>query len=1324
MIGKFSLIILSLFSASIFAQSEVRIISSDRNSIIIEYSPVYTDTSSVNIENTDYIRISFKNGLVTEPEKWGIPAVPAASLNIGVPSEFGNTIEILGSTSIILNGLIVPKPDHVKKGISFTPVFRVSPDYNAYRDESEIVSYGEFGYIRNLPVQTVRISPVKFDPSARKITLYKTIRFRINFSRNQKMVSVQPDNFAAGSVLNFEVAKYWMRERKAHSLKKTIINSVLADGKWVKFEAPEEGIYKITYSMLSSYGIDPSSVDPRTIKIYNNGGKPLAENPTAARPADLVENAIIVTGQDDGKFDQGDYVLFYGRGNNFWDYDTTANSIKRVFNIYTDHNYYWITSGGVPGKRAENKPGLNQTDAYVQTSSKGFLSRDDDKINILNSGRKFLGDDFTNITTSRTYTNKLDGRINGTAIEYHLTFVTASSNPTAIDVEENNTNIWHLNMPTGVGEYVDGKEYFSTVYYNDILPDNRSSLKFSFTPNSTSAKGYLDYFEIIYQKELRAFNDFLLFYSKDTSAIIEYHLSGFSNSNIKVFDVSDYPDMQQVTNFNMLSGGECHFQASEQQGNVSKYIAIAGDNYKTPVNPQDGENSNLHGISDGARFIIITHKNFMEAAQRLKDYRQNQARNKLSTIIVDIDQIFNEFAGGLPDITGIRDFLKYAFDNWQTAPEYVLFLGSGNYDYKNVLGYNTNFLPPYETAESFDEIYSWTSDDFFVNLDADPGQKVDLATGRITCKTLEEANHVVDKIIYYENDTEKGLWRNLITLVADDGYQGAVYQTDAFTRSSENLANLYIPASYNFNKLYMAAFPIVLTGNGKRMPSGNKAILNAMNEGTLIVNYVGHGAPYVWADEFIFEQGVSIPQLQNDKYFFLSAATCDFGYFDDPAFVSAAEELVIDPNAGAIASLSSTRPVFQGNNEALMYAFFTQLMKQGSDSTRGVPLGKAMFETKQDLTDTNSKKFFMFGDPTLRLLNPQYNAIIDSINGEAVMDSVQIKALSNTSISGRIIKPDSSLWDNFNGEGTLEVFDSKRTETLQNLNNYQITRQGGIIFRGRVSVNNGNFTADFVVPKDISYQDQSGKIEFYFLNQVNDGLGYTNKIIVGGTDTSAINDGKGPDIDIYFDDASATNSNLINPNSTLVIKLSDETGLNTTGTGIGHQLEGILNNQEQNPIDFSKYFTGDLDAGGKSGEVNYKFSNLEQGDYSLQIKAWDVFNNFSTETVYFSVVSGDDLTIRDVYNYPNPFSDQTTFTFQRNQTSDAEIRIKIYTVSGRLIREIEKYHTTDKFVRVDWDGRDQDGNKIANGTYLYKIIVKNLAGDFTKSVLGKLAVIR
>ncbi|HEX9252022.1 MAG TPA: FlgD immunoglobulin-like domain containing protein, partial [Ignavibacteriaceae bacterium] len=283
---------------------------------------------------------------------------------------------------------------------------------------------------------------------------------------------------------------------------------------------------------------------------------------------------------------------------------------------------------------------------------------------------------------------------------------------------------------------------------------------------------------------------------------------------------------------------------------------------------------------------------------------------------------------------------------------------------------------------------------------------------------------------------------------------------------------------------------------------------------------------------------------------------------------------------------------------------------------------------------------------------------------------------------------------------------------------------GGLIFNGRVSITNGKFSENFIVPKDISYENKNGKVILYFLDNSVDGLGYTNKIIVGGTDSTLANDGKGPEIEIYFDDVANTNGYLVNQNPSLIVKLSDETGLNTTGTGVGHKLEGILNQQLNNPIDFTNHFTGDLDAGGRTGSINYKFSALSNGDYELLVKAWDVFNNFSEENTFFSVVDGSDLEIRDVYNYPNPFSDRTQFTFQQNLTQPIDVKIKIYTIAGRLIKEIEKNNLNEKFAVIDWDGRDADGDPLANGTYLYKLIVKSVDGEFSKSVLGKLAVIK
>ncbi len=859
--------------------------------------------------------------------------------------------------------------------------------------------------------------------------------------------------------------------------------------------------------------------------------------------------------------------------------------------------------------------------------------------------------------------------------------------------------------------------------YNGDLPENRSVLNFTVVPSGVTAVGYLDYFTIQYEKELKAFGDNLMFFSDPNGGIIEYYLNGFTSSNIKVFDITDYSNVKSVSNYSMLSGSEVHFQFDESATQRSKYYAVGSDAFKTPSNPVEVQNSNLRGEEQGAKFIIVTNKAFRDAANNLKNYRENQAPVTISTYVADIEQIYNEFSGGIIDPTAVRDYLKYAFDNWTIKPQYVLLFGKGTYDYKNIEKYGDNFVVTWQTEESLALLNSYTTDDFFGRVSGNDNV-VDLALGRITCANPGEANAMVNKIIDYELNQERGDWRNLITLISDDGLKSdGTYEGALHTAPSENLVNTYFPKSFNFNKIYSAAYPDVITGQGRRKPDVNKAIIDAINEGTLFLNYFGHGSPELWAHEVIFEKSVVLPQLQNDKYFFLGAATCDFGYFDIPNYQSAAEAIMFLPNSGAIASFTASRLVFAGSNEALMYRFITNLFNSGKDTLNlGIPIGKAALVSKT--TQVNDQKYNIFGDPTLRLLVPQYVANIDSINGQNLTVDVQIKALSKTKIDGTVLKPDNTPWTDFNGEGFLTIYDSERRVLLSAIGNYPVNMPGGLIFNGRVSINNGKFSENFIVPKDISYENKNGKVIFYFLDNSVDGLGYTNKIIVGGTDSSIANDGKGPDIEIYFDDVAYSNGYLVNQNPNLIVKLSDETGLNTTGTGVGHKLEGVLNQQLNDPIDFTNHFTGDLDAGGRTGAINYKFSSLANGDYELLVKAWDVFNNFSEENTFFSVVDGSDLEIRDVYNYPNPFRDNTQFTFQQNLAQPIDVKIKIYTIAGRLIKEIEKTNLNERFAVIDWDGRDADGDQLANGTYLYKVIVKSVDGQFSKSVLGKLAVIK
>jgi hypothetical protein len=498
-----------------------------------------------------------------------------------------------------------------------------------------------------------------------------------------------------------------------------------------------------------------------------------------------------------------------------------------------------------------------------------------------------------------------------------------------------------------------------------------------------------------------------------------------------------------------------------------------------------------------------------------------------------------------------------------------------------------------------------------------------------------------------------------------------------------------------------------------------------MNQGTLLINYIGHGNPEVWAHEYVFERAVIIPQLTNDKYFFLCAATCDFGYYDIPNFQSGAEEMLFLKNAGSIATFNSGRLVFSGQNHQLNYELMSNLLNLPRDTmSLNVPLGLSVLKTKQVYNTVNAQKFHLLGDPTLRLNVPQYSGTIDSINGQPLIADVQIRALSNSRIAGTILKQDGTKWNEFNGEGLLTVFDSERIKLLEEINNYPMLIQGGVIFRGRVSISNGEFTADFVVPKDISYENKNGKIIFYFSDVELDGLAFTDKIIVGGTDTTAVNDGNGPEIEIFFENANYVSSYLVGSDPNLIVKLFDETGLNTTGTGVGHKLEGILNNDEGNPIDFTDYFVGELDAGSRQGEINYQFNKMSDGDYTLEVKAWDVFNNFSKEESFFTVITSNNLVIRDVYNYPNPFTSSTTFTFQHNLSQPVDVKINVYTIAGRLIKQVEEKNIDQKFVKVDWDGTDGDGDHLGNGTYLYKLIVNTTDGEFTESVLGKLSIVK
>jgi hypothetical protein len=1324
---KFYIVLFLFFYTSLFANSDIKIIQSSQTSLIVEYIPTYRSITDINIDLGTFKEIDLAGGIINSAKEISLPQIPFREINIGVPSEFGNTIQVLQSDYSIIPGKIIPIPAYIKDDFSFKRIYSISEEYDN-NTETDLVVFGSYGEVRELAVQTIKIYPVQFNASSQSVKLYNKIIFRINFSLPSGERIKISDKKLKSIVVNFNEAVNWGLKNKAEkSLNKVSSNDGLSSGVWYKFETSSEGIYKIDYNSLSSYGINPDNVDPRTIKIYNGGGYQLSENLSDPRPEDITEIAISVIGESDGRFDLADYILFYGRPPNFWHFNSSQEKLVRNKHYYDESNFYFITSGGTDGKRIQTKASLNSANTFKQSSTIQGLFYEDDRLNLFKSGRLYIGDEFSVNNNGRTYINSLNNRVSGSTVNYTFQFVNYSERNIVLEARENNNVFFSASLSGAPWQYELARLNTVSGSFNGNIPDNRSVLNLNFKTNNTSDLGYLDYYEIQWQAQLRAVDDYLIIFSYDTTAVIEYEISDFTNSGMHAFDVTEFENVKQIDNV-FISGGQLKFQVDETENNIRKYLVCTPAKYLTPDNPVQIDNSNLRSNLMGAQLLIITNKIFREQAERLKNYRENDSPNPLSTRVIFIDDIFNEFSSGMLDPTGIRDFLTFAYENYSPSPFYVLFFGDGNYDYLNREGYSNNFIPTYQTLNSLHYIDSFPTDDYFA--DAVGSNRIDFAHGRISVRSPEEADLIIDKIIEYETESEKGLWRNTMTLIADDGpAETGVDDRGRHTVQSERLSNYYIPKYFNQNKIYLAAYPTVFTGLGRRKPAVNTEIISAVNNGTLILNFIGHGNRKTWAHERVFERETTIPQFNNDKYFFLTAATCNFGEYDDPGVQSATEELLLLSGKGSIGGFSASRPVYSDQNARLNDSLFSNLFIKKDSVNKPLRVGHAFFNAKQSSlgSDANSKKFHIFGDPTLKLNEPDLPVSIDSINNQALNLDVQIKALGQVDLDGHVLNRDGSL-SNFNGEGIISVFDAERVVDLKEINDTPERRkmilQGGVIFRGRVSVTNGNFSANFVVPKDISYDSTNGKVVAYVFNDEYDGIGFSDKIIVGGTDTNTTDDGNGPDIEIFYDDIDYENSYLVNPDFTLFVRLEDETGLNTTGTGVGHKLEAVINGDEQNKIDFSNYFIGDLDTGGKAGTIKYKFNSLAEGDYNLKVKAWDIFNNPSNEESNFTVVTNNNLVLRDVVNYPNPFSSSTTFTFQHNLSNPVNVKVKVYTVAGRLIRDIEKLNIIEKFVRIGWDGRDEDGSIIANGTYLYKVSVETIDGSYKENVLGKMAVIR
>ena len=1323
------LLILTLVTTGVFAQDVNLVISSERG-ITFEFTPIYLSENHFKDEQSRILPL-FEDASAPDFKKIGSPDYRFKSIPVALPSFVGNTYSILDVEYEDLTGVsLKPVPGLIKETNFLVPDYSELNFENSIGQDFELIKWGEIGIVRNLIVGELLIYPYQ-QIGSNTVRIYKRIKIQINFG--SPVVSLQTrevDDFVYRGVVNENQAKNWVYQIENLSLQK-ITSSRLSSGNWYRIKITEEGIYKLDFNFLKSKGIDLSNVDPRTIQIFGNGGKTLSEKPEDYTNADLIENAIMVVGEEDGKFDQSDYIIFYAPSVRGWEYQSTTKTIGHYYHYYSDVNYVWLTFGNAIGKRMSGKVSVSDNPDSIVTTTTGYILYKEFKKNLAATGRRWFGDEFNDRTKSRVYTNRLPGLIPNRLITYKISVAARSDRTTTFLIDEGNNRIGTIslnpvNLADGIGIYASTN--LGVFTHSSNLSDSRSVLKLTYNVTDAISAGYIDYFEIHYPRFLSADNDRISFFSPLKTGTYEYVISNFSNSDIRVFDVSKFDDVKFITN-SSISGMQVKFRSIENGDSPSKYFAIGQNGYLTPSEIIKIANQNLRGITPGGELIIISPKEFLTEANRLKAHKESRAGKPISTVVVNVEEIYNEFSAGLLDVSAIRNFIKHAYTFWSVKPKYVLLFGDGHYDYRNIEGYGKNFIPVYETEESLYLIYSYPTDDFFGRIIGND-LYVDIAIGRIHIQSVDEAKAAVDKIIRYENNKDFGLWRNLITLVADDGKTTRGDDGPIHTDQSETLARSTIPPAFETKKIYLIQYPTVETAGGRRKPDVNKEIINTFNNGTLVMNFIGHGNPEVWTHEYVFEKTITVPQLKNSNRLpFLSAATCDFGDYDKPANQSSMELLLTKADGGIIAGFTASRAVWSNENAAINYALFQSLFSYRFTNSQQPSIGDAYFNVKKFRISDNDQKYNLFGDPSIYLLSPKDIGSVDSINNQPTTRIVEIKALNKASISGSIKNIDGSIKTNYNGEALITVYDSKRYQEVPEWYGWSgpgksIELQGGIIYRGRVSVRNGLFKTEFVVPKDLSYENNNGKVSVYFFDNNSDGIAYTENIKVGSADSITITDLKGPDIKIYFDNDLSYGANLVSRNPLLIIKLEDETGINTTGLGIGHNIEAVINDNELNPIKLNEYFQGDLDAGNKKGEIRYRLSELPMGKNKIKINAWDVFNNKGEAEMFFEVVGENQLVIKNVFNYPNPVKNETYFTFQHSYDQPVNVTIKIYSVSGRLIHKIERQNVLEKFVKIYWDGLDQDGDQLGNGVYLYKVIINSLDNTKSSEALGKLAIIK
>lgn len=1089
--------------------------------------------------------------------------------------------------------------------------------------------------------------------------------------------------------------------------------SVLSEGQWFKLAVTESGIYRVDADLLSKMGIDIASVRPAGIRIYGNGGTMLPQSNKSGYVNTLTENAIWVSGQEDGKFDKSDAVYFYAEGPHTVQYDAAKAQLRHQLNYYSDSSFYFITFAEGDGQRVRSDVGLSVTASKTVSRFDDYWYHETELSNTLKSGREWWGE-YLGGTSGFSINVNMPGVVPSSDFILRTSTIGAAQVPTRFIWQVNGGEVGQEAIGTvSPGTYdVKALQTGNTYTLKNAPASGNFNIGVTYNKNGqNSAEAYLDYIGLQVKRELRNYEGQQTYYFLPQPVdTVKYQFQG-SGEGFILWNITN--PLAPLSIVQKDASGA--FNWTGKGGKMlQQYISFKTDDALLPANWRRVENQNVASATT-PDLLIVTPVAWANEANRLAGFRNSH--DGLDVLVVTTDQVYNEYASGRPDVTAIRDFARHLYRKTPGKLKYLLLFGDATYDYRNLLknqsqAQRAGWVPVYESRESLNPVYTYSSDDYFGFMDADEGDwnessagdhTVDMGIGRLPVKSLEEARIVVDKLIHYESSF--GVWKNSVRFVADDG-DGNIHQ-----RHADQLANLIQGRMFSARS-FIDEVPQTTTDAGQKAPAINKAIRNAIDNGTLILNYTGHGGTSGWAEEQVLTLADMLSSRGMGNLPLLITATCDFGRYDDPGVVSGAELMVLSPKGAAMGAISTTRPVYSSTNFALNKAFYEALL----NAKPGERLGDFFKYTKNNaLAGSLNRNFTLLADPSM-VLTPGKKRL----RWTSVPDT--LRALQKATLLAEVFDPETGKTDaNFDGTARLVIYDKAiEFRTLGNEGTPEAYKEfRSKLFDGNVTVKNGRLQCSLQMPKDIDYRIGPGHASLYAVNaDSTEDASAQLALVVGGSAVQQ-KDTIPPKLAGYLNSPAFRDGDTVEPSSVLVLRMSDESGISISRAGIGHDITMTLN--DTLTVVLNDYYAADLD-NYRSGTINYPLNNLPAGKYIVRVKVWDAYTNFSEIAFGFLVGAAKGIELNTFRIYPNPFQKDIAFELGHNRVNDdVELIFNILLANGQRLGTYKKrYYNSEPVIRESMEVTEWLRTVPVGQSLVYQLLIRSLKDNSSDQKAGKL----